>query len=398
MTRQITIIAPIVARYDAISTAAADNFRLLRRQSDWNVTLLTSHNELELPVRIVRDVAELLADAAFRHADILLYHFGIYHPLIDAVLVGNGHARQIVVFHNITPYEFVSPADRPIIEKSVRQAHNLCYADEIWADSPVNAAALSEYNIDPGRILVVPLAVNRPDIGRLCDKLNGSLEFLFVGRVVAAKGVRDLIEAIARARAVINTPIRITIAGNAAFSDASYIDECKARIAELSLRDCFEIVDTPSENALCMLYARAHVLCIPSFHEGFCVPVIEGLRAGCIPVGYASGNVPNVANRLGRLVTTGDVAGFAEALAEVSQGLYVASRDAEAACLVLDCGAVRVDDFDRRARAHAETFDFETLGAIKIAHVRRLLRDLGLNPYALPDSSGARRPAESPAC
>jgi glycosyltransferase involved in cell wall biosynthesis len=394
MRRQIVIIAPIAARYDAISAAAADNFRLLEANPSWDVTFLTSHNELDLPARIVRGVAALLEDTAFRDADILIYHFGIYHPFIDALLIGNGHGRQIVVFHNITPAEFVSISDRPIIEKSVLQAHNLRSADEIWADSRVNAEALDHYGIEPERVLVLPLAVSRPPFGQLSNKLVvARLEFLFVGRIVPAKGVRDLIEAIILARSMIGKSVRVTIAGNAAFSDASYIEACKARIAEARVQDSFELVDTPSDEALCALYARAHVLCVPSLHEGFCVPVIEGLRAGCIPVGYASGNVPNIANRLGRLVPSGDVEALAEALVAVSHGLVEASRAADLACLDLDCGTVTVDDFDRLARDHAKTFDFAKLAANKIDHIRRLLD--GLGPSRYPASS---MPVDEAAC
>ena len=69
------------------------------------------------------------------------------------------------------------------------------------------------------------------------------------------------------------------------------------------------------------LYRRAHILAIPSYHEGFCKPVIEGLRAGCIPVGYASYNLPEIANGLGRMVPTGDVAALTEAL-ELSYGHF----------------------------------------------------------------------------
>ncbi len=381
MNRRIAVIAPMAMRADAITAAAVDDFRLLQAEPDLDVTFLTQHNELDLPARVVDGVAGLLDDAAFRRADILIYHFGIYHPLIDALLVGNGHARQIVVFHNITPLDFVSSAERPLIEQSLRQAHNMRRADEIWADSTVNAKALDSFGIDPKRILVVPLTVNRPRLGRLRDKLDEQLEFLCVGRIVASKGVRDLIEAVIRARPAIAAPIRIFIAGNAAFSNPSYIEGCKALIAKASLQDCFEwLIDTPSDETLCILYARAHVLCVPSFHEGFCVPVIEGLRAGCIPVGYASYNVPNVVNRLGRLVTSGDVAGLADALVDVSRGLIEASRNPGAACLALDCGSITVDEFDQRAHAHAGTFDFARLAPIKIAHIRRLLQGLEESP------------------
>jgi len=381
MKRHIVVIAPILARYDAISAAAADHYHLLRDRDDWTVTLLTSHNALDLPARVVHGVAGLLADPAFRAADILLTHFGIYHPFVDALLVGNGHARQIVVFHNITPPDLVSASDRPIIETSLRQAHNLRHADEIWADSPTNAAALERFGIDPGRVFVVPLAVGRPPFGRLAEKPAGPLELLCVGRIVPAKGVRDLIEAVILARPAITVALRVVIAGNAGFSDAAYIDACKARIAEAGLQDCVELIETPDDATLEALYARAQLLCVPSFHEGFCVPVIEGLRAGCIPVGYASGNVPNVVNGLGRLVVSGDVAQLSDALVAIADDLLAARRDPSAACLRLDGGRISAAAFDRRARAHAQTFDFARLAAIKIGRVEGLLAGLGPSPY-----------------
>ena len=45
--------------------------------------------------------------------------------------------------------------------------------------------------------------------------------------------------------------------------------------------------------------------------------MIEGLRAGCIPIGYASYNLPYIANKLGRMVPTGNVAALTAALDEV---------------------------------------------------------------------------------
>jgi len=384
MNRQITVIAPIIAHYDAISAAAVVDFQLLRAEPGWNVDLLTSHNELDVPARIVGGLVGLLSDDAFRNADILIYHFGIYHPFIDALLVGNGHARQIVVFHNITPRDVVPLSDRPTIDKSLRQAHNLRRADEIWAVSTVNAEALKHFGVNPNLVFVIPLAVSRPKLSRLRDKLGEDLRFLFVGRLVAAKGIRDLIEAFAQARTAIPAPFRVSIAGNAAFSSQDFIAECKSRIVDASLRDCVEVIESPGDETLVALYERAHVLCIPSFHEGFCVPVVEGLRAGCIPVGYAAGNVPNVANGLGRLVESGDIPALSDALIDVSRGLIEASRDPDAKCLRLDRGVVTVDDFDRGARAHAETFNFDRLAAIKIARIRRLLPLMELRASPTP--------------
>src|SRR5664279_5447741 len=76
MKRRIAIVAPIAVRYDAISAAAADNFRLLQAEPGWQVDFLTSHNELHLPARILQGISDLLSDDIFRSADVIIYHFG----------------------------------------------------------------------------------------------------------------------------------------------------------------------------------------------------------------------------------------------------------------------------------------------------------------------------------
>lgn len=394
--RRIAILAPIVARYDAISAAAAENRRLLAEDPDLHVTLLTTHNETDTPARIVPDLADLLACEEFRSADLLLSHFGIYHPFHHALLVSNGHARQVAVFHNITPPALVPEARRAVIDHSLQQAHNLAHADEIWADSDFNAADLPRFGVDPARVRVMPLGVARPALGRAADKPRHGLHLLYVGRIVPAKGVHDLIQAVLRAQPrlppALRTTFRLTIAGNRAFSDPAFIAACEAEIAASPLAGQATIIDTPDDATLARLFAGAHILCIPSYHEGFCVPVVEGLRAGCIPLGYAAGNIPSVAAGLGCLVEPGDVAALADALATLADALGHARSD-QAATLPLDAGPLTLAEFDASARAHLEIFDPARIAQAKCQHIHRLLADLPPNPRALPAPANASVPA-----
>jgi hypothetical protein len=103
----------------------------------------------DVRTRMVGDVADLLLDEDFLAADVIHYNFGIYISLFDAILVGNGRARQIVRFHNITPKCFMSRKDHQIIDRSFRQLENLKCADEIWADSAINAEELCARAFDP---------------------------------------------------------------------------------------------------------------------------------------------------------------------------------------------------------------------------------------------------------
>ena len=86
--------------------------------------------------------------------------------------------------------------------------------------------------------------------------------------------------------------VRLTIAGNVALSDATYVADVRRRVRETAMDDVVTIVDNPSRDELWHLYERSHVVVSPSFHEGLCVPIIEGYLAGCRAVGTDAGNVP----------------------------------------------------------------------------------------------------------
>ena len=394
MIRRAVVITPICAPHDAISAAAADNFALLSARPATTATMLTGEDGRGLGATIVQGVDQLLAAPAFREADLLLYHFGIYHPFHDALLIGNGHARQVVVFHNVTPAAHVAPRDRPLIERSLRQAHNIAHADEIWADSAFNAADAEALGADPARIHVVPLAVARPAPRHLAQKPRERLEFLFLGRTVPSKGVHHLAAALVAAAPRLPA-WHLTIAGNTAFSDAAYLAACRDTFARAGLSAHVTCLDSPDDATLAALYARAHILCIPSYHEGFCVPVIEGLRAGCIPLTTTAGNLPTITGGLGPLVPPGDEVALADAITGLAGAL------AADAPLPLGNTSLTIAAFDERAADHVARFEPATIAALKHARLDALLNSLPSNPHVrapqAPPSASASAPTSPPA-
>ena len=73
---------------------------------------------------------------------------------------------------------------------------------------------------------------------------------------------------------------------------------------------------------------KAHGLVIPSYHEGFCKPIVEAMYYGCIPISYEAYNLKFVADGLSKLVPTGDVAALAEAIATVRASVLQFRQDA----------------------------------------------------------------------
>ncbi len=121
-------------------------------------------------------------------------------------------------------------------------------------------------------------------------------------------------------------------------------------------------------------YHQAHILAIPSYHEGFCRPVVEGLRAGCVPVGYASYHLPIVANGLGSLVAPGDVTALAAALTAMIESV-AAARGTPKFQLPLDRGPTSIAQFDALAGEHVAQFSFARFSAAVTGEIRSLTRE-----------------------
>jgi glycosyltransferase involved in cell wall biosynthesis len=190
------------------------------------------------------------------------------------------------------------------------------------------------------------------------------VELLFLGRIVPHKGIRDLIEALSRLQCRGLPCFRLRIIGNLAGSDAAYRDAVQK--LSTGLPGMVEFIGTVDNETRDRMLGTAHILAIPSYHEGFCKPVIEGLRAGCVPVGYAAENLRYIAGGLCRMVPPGDVSALADALACAIGDIACALAD-PAAKLRIDRGKLTEAEFTAAAGAHVEQFRPE--------RVRGLIRD-----------------------
>lgn len=381
---KVVIVAPMMARYDAISAAARDTYRMLTTDKSLDVAVLTYRNDFpDVQAHTISSLEELLTHRAFLDADLIIYHFGIFNELLNALICGNGHARQVVRFHNITPMQLAMPSQASIIRKSFRQIANLLYADEIWADSQVNKDVLEEHDIPGDRIIVLPLVVDEPEIARARDKSNDRLDLLYVGRCVPSKGLLDLVQAIDLVPSQSFAPIRLRIAGSEEWSDEAYLRKVKFYVKEHRLAEIVEFCGAVDNKQRDKLYHEAHILAIPSYHEGFCKPVVEGLRSGCIPVGYTSSNLPAITNGLGRLVPPGDIAALAAAFADVFKGLGEAFQAPNVPVLPLDRGATVLQEFEAISGEYVKQFTFDGIAAETLRRSHAMIARVGV-----PSGSG----------
>ncbi|MDP9096817.1 MAG: glycosyltransferase, partial [Pseudomonadota bacterium] len=174
-----------------------------------------------------------------------------------------------------------------------------------------------------------------------------------------SKGVLDLIEAVSRLDARRLPRFHLRLVGNLNFSDPAYIARIRTLIARYGLGELVEFAGTADDATLAFYFRRAHVLTLASYHEGFCVPVAEALRAGAIPITYDAGNLPAIANGLGRLSPTGNVTALASGLAELIADVDVARHAPHDRHLRLDRGCMSAAAFTEAAHAYMKTLTYD---------------------------------------
>lgn len=383
---RIVIVCPTLLDHDAVGGAAAALYRDLTACPDWSVTMVSRRNDrTDTPAEIVGSLGELLFSPTFLGADLIIYVFAIYNELFDAMLIGNGRARQAVRFHNVTPRAFVEPRDIDLIDRSVDQLRNFDAVDEIWADSQENADELDRRKIAGGKIRVLPLSVDPEVRGRQANKPGGRLNLLYVGRFVPSKGLDDLVAALAIVARRSSLPFHARLVGNLKSAPAKHLEELQASVVGRRLSRRVEMEGPVSLSELGRAYAQAHLVVTASRHEGFCVPVIEGLAAGCIPVTYSNSNLRNISAGLGRLAIRDTPEALASAIIQVGEAVL----DDGKTFLPLDRGETSVGDFDLMAAGYVKQFRSGTCARRVQARVRSLLASKASASRAGPDSESS---------
>ena len=360
---RVLVVCPWFFAGDAVGAAARDSVVAIRSLPNVTVSAIGTRNDyLDLDVEIANDLPALLASEVFLSADVIIYHYAVFHEYFNALWLGNGTAQQIVRFHNVTPRRLMPKETWKIIDQSYEQLQAMANADEIWCDSVFNRMTLVEAGLNTDLICVLPLAVRQPPFTTFSAKpKDGPINLLYVGRIAPSKGILDLVEAIGRIDLSALPPFILRIVGNLNFSSSEYARAVNDLIAAHGLGEKIAFVGTVDGSMLESLYLETHILALASYHEGFSVPVGEALRAGAIPITYNAGNLKRMAGGLGRTVQVGNIDELSVALAEVIQDANSARANANAAVLRLDAGTFSAATFTAAAHIHMNEFTFEKL-------------------------------------
>lgn len=329
MTRPVVYVyTATLAPRDAVSGQAVAHARILDAMGFEAILVADGvHEFFDSPVIDVE-----VALTANRAAGWLI-HFGVWSDGLEAI-VSEGTGPRVLVHHNTTPPELLP--EGPVREVCQQAVDRLPEIAEGWAciigDSAHNLAVLHAAGFSGGRV-IPPLVMH----GANTTSSVRTHEVMMVGRMAPSKGLEYAVKAIAlvdRLRPDLKAELHLI--GSSAGWDA-YAQGVQRlaglAVAPVATRGSLSDADRDA------LYRRAGLLLVTSRHEGFCVPLVEAMRAGTPIVATDVGAVGETLGGAGILLPPGDPELIAEAVIRVLDDHALADTLSRQ-------GLIRANDFD----------------------------------------------------
>lgn len=291
--RRIDQILAGFAEGDAISNEAVALRNIFRR---WRVESDLFVDSRHLSPNVA-DQCRPLEEVATSGSDILIHHYAIASPAVEAFLAAPCSAR-VMIYHNITPAEFYRGFDDRLAARLAEARERLTgvipRVDALWADSRFNALELETLGARDVKLyplLFDPGQLDHPPDPAIRQKFAAPLtNILYVGRLAPNKDVESLLEAFAWYHRTLNRQSRLIVVGSER-SAWRYFVMLQMLAMELDLPTVyFERYATPE--ALSAYYDLADVFVTCSRHEGYCLPLVEAMHRGVPVIARRTGGTP----------------------------------------------------------------------------------------------------------
>ncbi|MBC2769845.1 glycosyltransferase family 4 protein [Pusillimonas minor] len=233
---------------------------------------------------------------------------GIFHSTCYR-LPANGSYRVVTTVHDFT-YELHIKGIKALVHswqkyRAVRGSdHIICVSENTKRD-------LLSYlpDVDESKITVVYNGAS--DIFRPLANASQKPYVLFVGQRKGYKNFTSLVSAMSKFR-----KLELVCAGGGDFADH------ELALLRHHLQGRFRHAGYVTDSDLNRLYCEAFCLVYPSLYEGFGIPIIESMRAGCPVVAVNTSSIPEVAGDAALLVEDGESATLAMALDKLHDKNY----------------------------------------------------------------------------
>ena len=324
--------------------ATGDHTRALRdalRAAGWSsdIYVEAAHDELQHEATYFEEYP-----SRARPGDVLVYQLGTSSPVAEFLL---GRDEPLVLdYHNVTPESFYEGWEEHTVAKVAlarAQVAALAPAAVLGiADSAFNARELDALGCPATEVIPILVdlhadaGVDARERARLAADHGAATVLLFVGRISPNKAHQRLIEALFLYRRFYDPDARLHLVGPSV--TPAYVEAVLAFADELGMADAVRHGEGLTDAELAAWYEDADVFVCLSEHEGFCIPLLEAMRAGTPIVALDAGAVGETLAGAGILLPTSRPATVAAAVARVR-------NDDELAARLVAAGHRRLADF-----------------------------------------------------
>lgn len=251
----------------------------------------------------------------------------------DFIPPAGGARRRVITVHDLTFLrypQFLTAESRRYYNDQIHWAVE--QADAISADSEATRRDLIELvGTQPEKVTTIHLAANPVYSAPVsAEEITATREryglqpgfILHVGTLEPRKNIPTLLRAYRRWREETGRANLLLLVGGRGW----LFDEIFASIREQGLEDSVRHLSGVPDAHLAHLYRSASVLVAPSFYEGFGLPPLEAMHAGCPVIASDCGSLPEVVGEAGMLLDPADDLAWAAALETVIGDEAVAAR------------------------------------------------------------------------
>ena len=193
-------------------------------------------------------------------------------------------------------------------------------ADHILADSYHTRADLtSNLGVDPEKITTIHLAADPifstktslNEVKATLDRYKLPEDFLlFVGTLSPRKNLATLLKSFAQLTHEESLDLPLVLIGSRGWLYEKIYDQ----IDQLGIQHLVRLIDSASDLELVHFYKSASLLALPSYYEGFGLPVLEAMHCGCPVLASDRASLPEVAGDAALLLDPDDVDGWSKAI------------------------------------------------------------------------------------
>ena len=274
--------------------------------------------------RVARGYEEFPEVLPRERSSVILYEVASWSGGVVEFLLDRPEPK-LLSYHNLTPAVYFSPYEAETaawIRMAQSELRRLCEGVRCAvAASEFNARDLRALGVEDVEVIpphLGPCLRARPDaatLRRLRSERRGT-ELLFVGRLSPNKGHVHLIRLLSALRAAVDPGARLLLVG--APGPPAYVQALQ-RMTDRLAPGAVVLTGPVGERELAAYYAHADVFVCLSEHEGFCIPIVEAMRAGVPVVACAAGAVAETLGGAGAVVESRDPAALAEVVWRVAR-------------------------------------------------------------------------------